>query len=134
MFPFIVIEVMRCYCYTFQHPAHSKHHKEVFSSCYHFANVQSRGVRLPADGPQEAVHFLNGSDLLLVVLLLRVSGDDRHLQSFVCFTHRLHLRILPKIYARVLQLFGAVCAYEAVKAPQDLHIEYESARGSIHLR
>lgn len=95
--------------------------------CYHFANVQSRCVRPPADGPQKAVHFLNGSDLLLVILLLRVSGDDCHLQSFVCFTHRLHLRILPKIYTRVLQLFGAVCAYEAVKVPQNLHREYKSA-------
>lgn len=88
--------------------------------CYHLADVESGGVRLPADGPQKAVHFLDGSDLLLVVLLLRVFGDERHLESSVRFTHRLHLRVLPQIYTRVLQFFGAICAYEAVKVPQNL--------------
>lgn len=94
------------------------------AGCYHLADVQSRRVRLPADGPEKAVHFLDGSDLLLVVLLLWVFGDERHLQSFVRFTHRLHLRILPQIHTRVLQFFGAVCAYEAVKVPQNLQREY----------
>lgn len=91
--------------------------------CYHLADVQSRGVGLPADGPQEAVHFLDGSDLLLVILLLWVSGDDGHLQAFVRFTHRLHLRVLPEVDASVLQLFGAVCAEEVVKIPQNLQRE-----------
>lgn len=84
---------------------------------------------MPADGPQNAVDFLDGPDLLLIILLLWVFGGDRHLQSFVRFTQRLHLRILPKIYTGVLQLFGAVCAYEVVKVPQNLHREYESAWG-----
>ena len=90
------------------------------ADCYHLANVQSSAVRLPADGPQKAVHLLDGSDLLLFVLLLRVFGGDRHLQSFVRFTHRLHLRVLPQIHTGVLQFFGAVCAYQAVKVPQNL--------------
>lgn len=94
------------------------------AGCYHLADVQSRSVGLPADGPEKAVHFLDGSDLLLVVLLLRVFGDERHLQSFVRFTHRFHLRILPQIHTGVLQFFGAVCAYEAVKVPQNLQMEY----------
>lgn len=94
--------------------------------CYHLADVQSRNVRLPADGPEKAVHFLDGSDLLLVILLLWIFGDKRHLQPSVRFTHRLHLRILPQIHTRVLQFFGAVCAYEAVKVPQNLQSEYES--------
>lgn len=75
---------------------------------------------MPADGPQKAVHFLDGSDLLLVVLLLRVFGGDRYLQPSVCFTHRLHLRIFPQVYTRALQFFGAVCAYKAVKVSQNL--------------
>lgn len=85
------------------------------------SNVQSCDVGLSADRPQKAIHFLYGSEFLLLVLPLWVSGGDRHFQSFVSFTHRPHLRILPDIYARVLQLFGAVCAYEAVKVPQNLH-------------
>lgn len=79
-------------------------------TCYHGGDVQSRSVGLPADGPEKAVHFLDGAGLLLVVLLLLVFGDDRHLQSFFSFTHGRHLRILPQIHTRVLQLFGAVCA------------------------
>lgn len=94
--------------------------------CYHLADVQSCSVGLPADGPQEAVHFLDGSDLLLIVLLVRVLGDERHLQPSVCFTHRLHLSVLPQIYTRVLQFFGAICAYEAVEVPQNLQEEGET--------
>lgn len=101
------------------------------ADCYHLADVQSRAVRLPADGPQKAVHLLDGSDLLLFVLLLRVFGGDRHLQPFVRFTHRLHLRVLPQIHSGVLHFFGAVCAYQAVKVPQNLqrctHFRYHMA-------
>lgn len=93
------------------------------TDCYHLADVQSRDVGLPADGPQEAVHFLDGSDLLLVILLLWVSGNDGHLQAFVRFTHGLHLRVLPEVDASVLQLSGTVCAEEVVKIPQNLQRE-----------
>lgn len=94
------------------------------AGCYHLADVQPRRVRLPADGPEKAVHFLDCLDLLLIALLLWVFGDECHLQSFVRFTHRLHLRVLPQIHARVLQFFGAICAYEVVKVPQNLQREY----------
>ena len=86
---------------------------------YHPADVQSSGVRLPANGPEKTVHFLDGAELPLVILLW-VFGDERHLQALVRFTHRLHLRVLPQINTRVLQFFGAVYAYEAVKVPQHL--------------
>jgi len=90
---------------------------------YRGADVQPRHVGLPADGPEEAVHLPDGADLLLAVLLW-VFGDERHLQSRFRFTHGLHLRILPQVHTRVLQLFGAICAYEAVEVPQ--HLERES--------
>lgn len=87
---------------------------------YQAADVQSGRVGLPADGPQKAVHFLDGADLL-AVLLLRVFGSDCNFQASVRFSHRLHLRVLPQIDAVVLQLLGAVCAYECIKGSQNLH-------------
>lgn len=97
------------------------------SDCYHLADVESTGVWLPPDGPEETVHLLDGADLLLVVFLLWVFGDKRHLQTSVCFAHRLHLSVLPQIDPRVLQLFGAICAYEAIEVPQNLQRECESS-------
>lgn len=92
------------------------------------ADVESRGVGLPADGPKEAVDFLDGPDLLLVILLLWIPGDDSHFKALVCFTHRLHLGALPQVNARVLQLFGAVCADKAVKIPKNLQENVRQGR------
>lgn len=101
---------------------------------YHLADVESTGVWLPPDGPEETVHMLDGADLLLVVLLLRVFGDERHVQTSVRFTHRLHLSVLPQIDSIVLQLFGAVCADEAVEVPQNLQREYQSSTNALAAR
>lgn len=93
---------------------------------YHFANVHSRDVRTSPNGPEETVHLPDGANLLLLVFLFWVFSTERHLQTFVCFTHRLHLRVLPQVQARVLQLLGAVCTYEAVKVPQNLQKQCKS--------
>lgn len=102
------------------------HHNLSWTDSYHLSNVQSSCVGLSADGPEKAVHLLDGTDLLLLVLLLWIFGDECHLQASVCFTHRLHLRVLPQIYTGVLKFFGAVWADEGVKVPQNLQREYKS--------
>lgn len=88
-----------------------------FRSTYHLANIQSRDVGLPADCPQNTVHFWNSA------ALAGVFSDKRHLQPRVGFAHRCHPSVLLQIHARVLQLFGAVCADKAVEVPQNLQNE-----------
>lgn len=99
-----------------------KYSEEMQADCYHGADVQPSRVGLPPDGPQKTVHLLDDADLL-VVLGVRVFGDDGHLQAFLRFAHRLHLRVLPQIDAVVLDFFGAVCAYEGVEVSQNLQRE-----------
>lgn len=104
------------------------------ADCYQAADVQSGRIGLPADGPQKAVHLLNGAELLLAVLLLWVFGDDGNFQASVCFTHRLHLRVLQQINAVVLQLLGAVCADERIEVSQNLQNKHRETCRSTTAR
>lgn len=96
------------------------------ADCYHGTDVETGRVGLPPDGPQKAVHLLNDADLLIVGLV-RVFGDDGHLQAFLRFTHRLHLGVLPQINAVVLDFFGAVGADQGIEVSQNLQRE-----GRVH--